>query len=89
MVCSYRTYSSAKIKNVKVVGVDRCNKTVLASKMIRPTKNRWLRSLAFADITIHVHVEGGIDTEKDVNCDIAFMMSSIHEIGKSIRDKMD
>ena len=89
MVCSYRTYPTATAKNVKVVRVDRTNDTPLCDIKFRPDKNGRIRGLTLDDIILHVCVERGSSRESDINCDNTFMMNSIHEIGKSIRDKMD
>ena len=47
-----------------------------------------LRKIKLDDLTLHIRVERGSVTEKDVNCDTAFMMDSIDEIRSSIQDKM-
>ena len=55
---------------------------------IHPAKGGELRKLTLSDITLHVRVPWGSTQETDVNCDIKFMMSTIHEIGKAICAKM-
>ena len=47
-----------------------------------------LRKLTLSDITLHTRIPQGATREVDVNCDTEFMMATIHEIGKSIRNKM-
>ena len=89
MVCTYRTYPTEKTKRMQLVRLDRTDERVLTDIDIRLTKFGRTRKLTFDDINIHVRVKRGASVEKDVNCDTSFMMKSIHEIGKSIRDKMD
>ena len=47
------------------------------------------RNLQFSDITLHVRVKRGSQSESDVNCDTKFMLESIGEVGRAIRDKMN
>ena len=39
-----------------------------------------------SDLTLHVRVEKGTEQEVDINCDSAFMLNSVDDIGVSIRD---
>jgi hypothetical protein len=89
MVCSYRTYTTVRSKKTKVVRLDRKFDKTLSDVLIRPVAKGRTRPLTIEDITLHVRVERGSTRESDVNCDNTFMMDTIHEIGKAIRDKMD
>ena len=89
MVCSYRTYPTKTGKTVKVVRIDRSSETPLCDIRFRPKCKGRTRPLTLDDITLHIRVERGSNRECDVNCDTTFMLNSIHDIGKSIRDKMD
>jgi hypothetical protein len=56
---------------------------------IPPHKHGQSRKLTCDYVTIHVRVKSGTESEKDMNCDTSFMLDNIHEIGQSIRRKMD
>ena len=88
LVLTYRTFNTDKVKNIKVIRVDRSSSKEILDLDIRTEQGGPLRKIKLDDLTLHVRVERGSVAETDVNCDTAFMMDTIDEIGSSIRDKM-
>ena len=42
------------------------------------------RQLTLKDLTLHVVMDAGLDSEKDITCDLQFMIDSINGIGFTI-----
>jgi hypothetical protein len=89
MVVSYRSFPTSRVKRSKLERIDRKDLRVLSDINIRSTRHGPTRKLTSDDITIHVRVDSGTESERDVNCDSSFMLDNIHEIGQAIRSKMD
>jgi hypothetical protein len=88
LVVSYKTYPTANTNTSKVIRIDRKDKDrVLEGRLIRTKAKGTARQLTLKDLTLHLRLNRGDTYQKDINCDSEFMLSSIREVGKAIRDK--
>jgi hypothetical protein len=88
LVLSYSTYTTARTNTKTIVRLGWDDKDLILGHRIRTVPQGEDRPIELADFTLHLRVPSGTEYEKDCNCDSTFMLNTVREIGKAIREKM-
>jgi hypothetical protein len=84
---SYYSHNRSGKREVKRIESDDSNSLLIGNRYLID-ENGTQRSLTISDLSLFVKIPKNTEIERDTTCDSVFMLSTVHEVGRSIRESM-
>ena len=79
----YTTHTRGGVKQIKNLRKEQ----VIGEIGMRTNKEGEQQEITIEDLQLYVHINQGDEVEKDCSCDSSFMLETIPEVGKALREK--